>query len=114
MSVSHRAFFGDGEHVFTLTDPMVQELERLTGSGIGSLFVRLVGNQFHLGDVLSIIRLGLIGGGMDPQRAQELVSAYGANAPFDTIFPLALDILTARWAGAEDEVENEPEQEAAA
>lgn len=87
MSVSHRAFFGDGEHVFTLTDPMVQELERLAGSGVGSLFIRLVGNQFHLGDLLAIIRLGLIGGGMDPQRAQELVTTYAVNAPFDQIFP---------------------------
>lgn len=113
MSVSHRAFFGDGEHVFTLTDAVIPELERLTGSGIGTLFLRLVGNQFHLGDLTSIIRLGLIGGGMDPQRAQELVAAYGANAPLDQIFPLALDILTARWAGAEDEAAADQHEAAA-
>lgn len=107
MSISHRAFFGDAEYQFTLTDAVITELEHLTGSGIGNLFVRLVGNQFHLGDLTNIIRLGLIGGGMAPQRAQELVSAYAVNAPFDTIFPLAVDVLTARWAGADDQTSQE-------
>lgn len=113
MSVSHRAFFGDAEYDFCLTDPMVQELERLTGSGVGSLFIRLVGNQFHLGDLTSIIRLGLIGGGMAPQRAQELVSTYAVNAPLSQVFPLSLDILTARWTGAGEQPEAETQEVAA-
>lgn len=99
MTITYRAFFGDAEHDFTLTDPMVAELERITGSGIGQLFLRLVASQFHLGDVLAIIRLGLIGGGMAPQRAQELVTTYGVNQPFDVLFPLALEVVTARWTG---------------
>lgn len=102
MNTTHRAFFGDAEHVFTLTDPMIEELERITGSGVGALFLRLVGSQFHLGDLTAIIRLGLIGGGMNPQRAQELVAAYGVNAPLDQTFPLALDIITARWSGVSE------------
>lgn len=69
MSVSHKAFFGDAEHVFTLTDAVILELERITGSGIGNPFIRLVGNRFHLRELTAIIRLGLIGGGMGPQRA---------------------------------------------
>lgn len=35
--ISHRAFFGDGEYTFTLTDPMLTELEKLTGLGVGAL-----------------------------------------------------------------------------
>ena len=31
-----------------------------------------------------------------------LVSTYAANAPFAQVFPLALDIITARWTGAEE------------
>lgn len=102
MSVTHRAFFGDAEHTFCLTDPMIEELERLTGIGIGALFISLVSNQFHVGNLTAIIRLGLIGAGTDPKRAQELVSTYAANAPFAQVFPLALDIITARWTGAEE------------
>lgn len=102
MTTRHCAWFGDAEHDFELTDAVIEELERLTGSGIGALFIRLVGNQFHIGDITSIIRLGLIGAGMAPKRAQELVSTYAANAPFAQVFPLALDIITARWTGAEE------------
>lgn len=102
MKVSHRAFFGDAEYVFNLTDDMILELERITGSGVGTLFMRMVASQFHLGDLTAIIRLALIGGGMDPKRAQELISTYAVNRPFDEIFPLALDVLTARWTGADE------------
>ena len=102
MTTTHRAFFGDAEHAFILTDDMILELERITGSGVGALFLRLVGSQFHLGDLTAIIRLGLIGGGMNPQRAQELVTTYAVNAPLDQTFPLALDIITARWSGVSE------------
>lgn len=102
MKTAHVAFFGDQEHTFRLTDPMIEELERITGSGVGALFLRLVGSQFHLGDLTAIIRLGLIGGGMNPQRAQELVTTYAVNAPLDQTFPLALDIITARWSGVSE------------
>ena len=33
--IAHTAFFGDGEHRFALTDEMIQELEAVTGVGIG-------------------------------------------------------------------------------
>lgn len=103
MTIEHKAFFGDGEYTFALTDPMLTELERITGSGVGTLFLRLVNSQFHIGDLQAIIRLGLIGGGMDPKQAQELVSAYAVNRPLDQTFPLALDIITARWSGVTTE-----------
>lgn len=102
MNTAHVAFFGDNTYRFHLNDAVLEELERITGAGVGTLFLRLVASQFHIGDLTAIIRLGLIGGGMDPKRAQELVSTYAANAPLDQIFPLALDVLTARWAGAEE------------
>mgnify|MGYP002028105435 FL=1 len=37
MTISHRAFFGDGERDFLLSDPMIAELEAKTGTGIGAL-----------------------------------------------------------------------------
>lgn len=103
MNTAHVAFFGDKEHTFHLTDDMILELERITGAGVGSLFLRLVASQFHLGDLTAIIRLGLIGGGMAPQRALDLIQTYAVNAPLDQTFPLALEILTARYAGTTDD-----------
>lgn len=101
MTITHRAFFGIGERDFTLTDPMVIELERLTETGIGALFSRVARNDFRLADLVETIRLGLIGGGTSPEEAARLVDAYARQRPLAEILPLALDVLDARWSGAE-------------
>lgn len=101
MTITHRAFFGDAERSFTLTDPMIAELERLTGTGIGGLFLRLTRSDFRLGDLVEIIRLGLIGAGTAPEDAARLVETYARHRPIAEILPLALDVLDARWNGTE-------------
>lgn len=101
MNITHRAFFGDAERDFALTDPMIAELEAKTGTGIGALYLKIVGSQFRLSDLTEIIRLGLIGAGTNPQEADRLVKTYGENRPLDEVFPLALSIIDARWSGVE-------------
>lgn len=64
--MKHTAFFGDADHTFALTDDMITELERITDLGIGALYLRTVNMQFKLVDLVEIIRLGLIGGGVIP------------------------------------------------
>jgi len=97
--MKHTAFFGDGEHTFALTDDMITELERITDLGIGALYLRTVNMQFKLVDLVEIIRLGLIGGGSTPEQAMRLTDTYARNRPVDELFPLALDVLDARWGG---------------
>lgn len=106
MTITHRAFFGDQERDFALTDPVVIELERLTGTGIGTLFARLTRTDFRLADLTEIIRLGLIGANTDPSEAFRLVETYGRNRPISEVLPVALDVITARWLGA-DEVQKD-------
>jgi hypothetical protein len=102
--ITHRAFFGDGEHAFTLTDPMLAELERLTGLGVGALYFQLL-NMAYPADVLrEIIRLGLIGAGTAPEDAKRLCDTYAANRPLAETFPLAFEIMEARWTGKADPV----------
>jgi Phage tail tube protein, GTA-gp10 len=101
MKLTHTAFFGDGEHSFALTDDMITELERIADLGIGALYLRCVNMQFTLSDLVEVIRLGLIGGGSTPEQAARLTDTYGRNRPIDELYPLALDILDARWGGAE-------------
>lgn len=101
MTITHRAFFGTGERAFALPDAMVIELERLTETGIGALFVRLSRNDFHLSHLIEVIRLGLIGGGTNPEEAARLVDTYARQRPIGEILPLALDVLDARWSGSE-------------
>lgn len=102
MTITHRAFFGDGERNFTLTDPMVIELERLTGTGIGTLFMRLTRGDFRLADLIETVRLGMIGAGTNPEEAARLVDTYARHRPIAEIMPLAVEILGARWGGDEE------------
>lgn len=100
--ISHTAYFGDSVKTFTLTDSVITELQHKTDLGIGALFLRITASQFRVADIVEIIRLGLIGGGTSPTDAQRLVDAYAKDRPFDETFPLALDILDARWSGKQE------------
>tara|TARA_R110002049_G_scaffold10127_1_gene50176 strand:- start:138250 stop:138579 length:330 start_codon:yes stop_codon:yes gene_type:complete len=97
--ITHTAFFGTAEHAFCLNDDIITELERLTDTGIGAFYQRVIAMHFNAADLAEIIRLGLIGAGMHPQEAMQLVNAYARNRPMAETFPLALDILDARWTG---------------
>ncbi|PJF10781.1 gene transfer agent family protein [Pseudorhodobacter sp. MZDSW-24AT] len=102
--ITHRAFFGDGEHAFTLTDPMLAELERLTGLGVGALYLQLVNMAYPATILIEIIRLGLIGAGTTPETAKRLCATYAANRPLSETFPLAFEIMEARWSGKAEQV----------
>lgn len=100
--ISHTAFFGTAEQTFTLTDAMILELERLTDCGVGSLYQRVIAMAFKSTDLTEIIRLGLIGGGMNPETAMQLCQTYASNRPMSETFPLALDILDKRWGNTDE------------
>ncbi|OQM74717.1 gene transfer agent family protein [Manganibacter manganicus] len=95
----HTAFFGDGEKIFDLTPEIIIELDRKTGIGFGAFYQRFMAGQFHFIDIIEVLRLGLIGGGMAPAEALALVDAYAKPRPILETFPLALDILEAKWSG---------------
>ncbi|TPM61095.1 gene transfer agent family protein [Mesorhizobium sp. B2-2-4] len=97
--MKHTAFFGDGEKTFALPAEQILELERKTGNGVGTIYSRVMTGQFQFGDIIEVIRLGLIGGGTSPKEAQALVDAYARPTPIIEAFQLAADILEARWTG---------------
>jgi hypothetical protein len=98
-------FFGDKERSFALTGPMITELERLTGAGIGGFCRRLMRqHEFALADITETIRLALIGGGTNPQDALALVAAYAAPArPLGESYLLAVSILSELYSGPQSE-----------
>lgn len=108
--MKHVAYFGDGEHTFALTPPMIRELEQKTGTGFGALYRRFASNQFGYGDIIETIRLGLIGGGTAPIDAQRLVDTYAHNRPILETLPLAFDILDARYVGKVEPSGDQPDQ----
>jgi len=94
------AFLGDGEHTFALPFPLAEELQRKTGVGIGALFQRVRTLTFSIADISETIRLGLIGGGMEPKEAFELVRTYVHPRPLAETLPVAMSILEVVWFGA--------------
>ena len=99
----HTAFFGDGEHVFKLTSALITELERLTGTGIGGASKRLIAGEWRANEVIQIVRLSLIGGGLDPQEAQALIDAY--SIPLMPLWGIALSVLERTLTGDQPHAE---------
>lgn len=99
--ITHTGFFGDRERRFCLTDPMLAELERITGLGVGALYFQFVNLAYPANVLTDVIRLGLIGGGADPEEAKRLCETYAANRPLSEVFPLAFDVMEARWSGVD-------------
>jgi hypothetical protein len=109
--------FADGEYPFKLSVIGVLELQEKCLSGFGALFSRVMAGtyskdekifgfpleaQFHLADLLETIRLGLIGGGMEPVNAKRLVERYAYPAqPMKGTWELASAILFASMEGYE-------------
>lgn len=63
-----------GEHQFCLAKVgLILDLESKCEAGIAVVFTRLGSGTWKLNDVREPIRLGLIGGGMEPKDAMELV-----------------------------------------
>jgi hypothetical protein len=92
-------FFGDRERAFNLTPELLTELERKTGTGIGTLCRRVFNSEYHFADLTETIRLALIGAGTGPAEANDRVTAYAANRPVAEILPLVNAILEARFFG---------------
>ncbi|MET4242727.1 gene transfer agent family protein [Bradyrhizobium sp. RT10b] len=90
--LSYTAFFGDGEHTFKLTKPMVEELEKKCGP-IGALCNRVFARNFAQADISETIRLALIGADTAPKRAAELIAAYVDGRQLVEMYELAAKIL---------------------
>lgn len=76
-------FFGDDDYPFAFGWPEIEELERVTNKGIPQLLQEFASGltedtpyRWTITDVKNTIRVGLVGGGMNPKRAKELVETY--------------------------------------
>ncbi|QTN98183.1 gene transfer agent family protein [Brucella sp. 458] len=93
------AFIGDSERSLKILPEHIEELEKLTGSAIGVLYGRIMSAQFHFKDLLTIVQLGLIGGGMDDREAWNLTETYVKTRPVMQTLPVALDLIEQVWSG---------------
>lgn len=110
--------WADGDYVFRLACGELVKLEEATGCGAAFLHSRMLGemlphDSWHVQDVSHVIRLGLIGGGMEPVKALKLTRLYVEDRPPMENLPYALAILAAGLYGApeEDSLKKKPEAE---
>lgn len=73
--------WGDGEHTFRLTYKGICELEAKIDRGIGWLYAELQRGEAKLEHIREVHRIGLIGGGMEPPAAIQLVRRYIEESP---------------------------------
>lgn len=105
--------FGDGTHTFRLAIGQLRELQeklntvraRIGAPLIGpqALYEELRSTNVWPQDVGEIIRLGLIGGGMKPVEAFQLVQRYVYERPLAESSVAALLILGAALVGSPEE-----------
>jgi hypothetical protein len=102
-ATTFRTFFGDQERALKLTPNLIMELERTTGVGISTLSKRVFAANFHYRDLTETVRLALIGGGENPERAAELVQTYITDRPLSEAMPHAVGVLSALMLGTTKE-----------
>jgi hypothetical protein len=96
--------WADGTHVFRLAFRELIELDEKRQCGPYELLQRIQAGTWRAQDVREVIRIGLIGGGMEPGKALAMTRRYVEEVPdWSTNSLIAAAILMAAVAGNEVE-----------
>lgn len=95
--------WADGDYLFALKWGQLIELQEKTDAGPYFLLGRLHDGTWRIGDIREVIRLGLIGGGMEPIRALGMVKRYVEDRPPMENLATAQAILGIAIMGAPEE-----------
>lgn len=101
--------WGDGTYSFRLAIGQWAELQEKCDAGPFRILSRLQSGDWRFEDIVNVIRLGLIGGGMTPVDALKKVRAYvDERPPMENLLP-AIGILSSSLYGAPEEPVGEQE-----
>ncbi len=93
-----------GEDTFCLAKVgLIFELEEKCRAGISAVQMRIETAQWGLNDIREPIRLGLIGGGMAPDKAMAAVKRHVDEKPLASNVLLAYEIIKAVLVGVPDD-----------
>lgn len=92
-----------GEHPFFLYLGELRALQTATDCGPEELLLRIRAGRWRLDDLTHVLRLGLIGGGMDRTAAQRLVAGLVDQHPLLAFKPTAIEIMLHVLSGPEDD-----------
>ena len=107
--------WGDGEHKFNIAKlKCVLELEEKCGVGVAEIYQRITTGKWKFNDIRETLRLGLIGGGMPPDRAIRLINRYCDDRPWsESILPAQAILIAAIVGVPGDELTKKAETERA-
>jgi hypothetical protein len=105
-SAKVRRFFGDGDHDFALRIGECEELEETFSAGLMPILSRV--SEVRTKEIREVLRLALIGGGMEKEPAARLVERHVEPAYLAECSVLASEVLSAVIAGAPEEPLGEP------
>jgi len=106
--------WADGEYTFRLALKQLEELEERFDRSIFVITERMMTRTATSREIIEVLRLGLIGGGMKPMEALPLVRRYVEERPLDENLGVAYAVCFAalvRVHGDELETAGEPEAE---
>ena len=92
-----------GEHLFRLGWGELRSIQEACDAGPFAILERLGNGAWRLDDISSVIRFGLIGGGMPPVEAAKMVRLYVEKFPPAQSCIVAHAVLTAGCIGAPEE-----------
>lgn len=95
--------FADSDYQFRLAWGELITLQEERDAGAYVVLDRLLNFRWHVQDISSVIRLGLIGGGMDSIRALKMVRTYVEARPPMEHLVYAQRVLGAAIAGVSEE-----------
>lgn len=103
--------FADGDKTFRLAWGELIKLQEACDAGPYVVYRRLMMGQWKIEDISHTIRLGLIGGGLTPDKALGFVRDYVECRPPLESLALAQGILGVALQGVPDEAPGESEGE---
>ncbi|MCQ0987547.1 gene transfer agent family protein [Jiella marina] len=93
----------DSEYVFQLRLGELRLLQEKCDAGPQHLYQRLGDGTWRVDDVRETLRLGLIGAGMEQQKALDAITRHVDTVPWLENVPTARAVLAAVLVGVEDE-----------
>lgn len=95
--------FADGDYRFRLPWGQLIQLQEKCDAGPPEIMARLLSNLWRVHEISETIRLGLIGGGLEPKKALKLVREYVEARPLMENLEIAQRVLGAAMVGVADE-----------
>lgn len=99
----------DGEHTFRLRIGELRALQEKCDAGPAFILQRLRDGSWKVDDIRETLRLGLIGGGMEQQKALELVLDHVDAVPLAQNLVNAHAVIMASIFGTEEERLGKPD-----